>query len=91
MLVPPPDKLPLPLAQVSVVLPWTAVFVPEPYNTAKLVEPPSTVLPPPERPLPAVIVIEEFCSALFANVVVPAAVNRPWASTVKVGTRLLLP
>jgi len=52
---------------------------------------PNATEPPPVRPVPALTVSELFCRALLASVVVPAAVRRPWASTVKVGTVVLEP
>src|SRR5689334_12691460 len=55
------------------VPPVTAVFA-----RLIVVVPPKETLPPPERPVPAVTLRLEFCSPLLLNVVVPAAVRRPW-------------
>ena len=78
--LPPPLRLPVPLAQVKVALPCTAVLAALPYATAKLVEPPSETAPPPDKPLPAVTVRELLVRAALA---IEAAVMLPPLRLVK--------
>ena len=83
--VPPPLRLPVPVGQVSVVLPATAVPAVEPKLTLSVVLPPSDTAPPPVRPVPAVMVRPLFTKLLLAMVplaillpvTVPAAILAP--------------